>query len=99
MGQLEMSTYRIPFRVNKPLLVLFFTLDQFIPIAIALALGYTFRAVFEASIFAIMYFKITSYFSENHPRGYVEHVLWYWGVMPLKLGFTVPDPLKREFIK
>lgn len=94
-----MSSYRIPYRVNKPLLVLFFTLDQFIPIAIALALGYTFKAVFEASIFAILYFKITSYFGENHPRGYVEHVLWYWGVMPLKLGFTVPDPLKREFIK
>ncbi|MEH6454700.1 MAG: type IV conjugative transfer system protein TraL [Cocleimonas sp.] len=94
-----MATYRIPHRVNKPLLVLFFTLDQFIPIATAFGLGYTFKAVPEAIIFAVMYFKITSYFAENHPRGYVEHALWYCGVMPLKLGFTVPDPLKREFMK
>jgi conjugal transfer pilus assembly protein TraL len=93
------KTYKIPHRVNKPLLVLFLTLDQFVPIAIAIALGYTFKAAIESMIFAIMYFKITNYFAINHPRGFVEHVLWYWGVMPLKLGFTVPDPLKREFIK
>lgn len=94
-----MKSYKIPYRVNKPLIVLFFTLDQFIPIAVAIALGYTFKAVFESMMFAIMYFKITSYFNENHPRGFVEHFLWYWGLMPLKLGVTTPDPLKREFIK
>ncbi|WP_076415071.1 type IV conjugative transfer system protein TraL [Shewanella sp. UCD-KL12] len=93
------TTYKIPKKVNESLIVLFFTLEQFIPIAVAIALGYTFKAVFESIIFAILYFKITSYFAQNHPRGYVEHSLWYLGIMPMKLGYKTPDPLKREFIK
>ena len=92
-------TYRIPKKVNESLLILFFTLEQFIPIAIAVMLGYTFKAAMESMIFAIMYFKITSYFAENHPRGFVEHTLWYYGIMPLKLGFKTPDPMKKEFIR
>ncbi|QIR16442.1 type IV conjugative transfer system protein TraL [Shewanella aestuarii] len=92
-------TYRIPKKVNDSLLILFFTLEQFIPIAIAVMLGYTFKAAMESMIFAIMYFKITSYFSQNHPRGYVEHMLWYYGIMKLKLGAKTPDPMKKEFIR
>ncbi|AYV11426.1 type IV conjugative transfer system protein TraL [Shewanella algae] len=94
-----MNTYRVPRRINDPLIVFFVTLDQFIPIFIALILGYTFKAAVEATLFAFMYFKITNYFTTNHPRGYVEHALWYWGLMPLKLGSKAADPLKREFIK
>ncbi len=92
-------TYRIPKKVNDSLLILFFTLEQFVPIAIAIMLGYTFKAAIESMIFALMYFKITSYFAANHPKGYVEHTLWYYGVMPLKLGKMTPDPMKREFIR
>ncbi|GIU41062.1 hypothetical protein TUM3794_20610 [Shewanella colwelliana] len=94
-----MKPYRVPRRINDPLIVFFVTLDQFIPIFIALILGYTFKAAVEATLFAFMYFKVTNYFITNHPRGYVEHALWYSGLMPLKLGSKAADPLKREFIK
>lgn len=96
---MSIENYRIPYRVNKPLIVLFFTMDQFIPIFIAMMLGYTFKAGIESMIFAIIYFQFSSYFSSNFPRGHVEHTLWYWGLLKLKLGTTFPDPMKREFIR
>jgi len=92
-------SYRIPKKVNESLIIVFFTLEQFVPIAIAIMLGYTFKAAIESTMFAFMYFIITSYFADNHPRGFVEHTLWYYGFLPLKLGHNTPDPMKREFIR
>lgn len=91
--------YNVPHRVNNSLIILFFTVKQFIPIAIAVMLGYTFKAVIESTIFAILFYKISSYFDRNHPKGYVSHSLWYRGVLNLKLGNKTPDPMKREFIQ
>lgn len=92
-------TYTIPHRVNKPLILAFFTLDQFIPIFIAVVLGYTFKAGMEAMIFGTIYFQVSGYFAKYHPRGFVEHSLWRMGLLRLKLGNKFPDSLKRDFYR
>lgn len=91
--------YKFPSRVNKSLIIAFFTIEQFIPMFICMALGYTFSVPIESILLAVIYFKLSSYFINNYPRGYVEHMLWYGGFIKLNLGKSTPDPMKKEFIQ
>ena len=94
------NQYRIPRRINEPLVILFiFTAEQVFPVIIALFIGMMMQQTVMALLFSIFYIWGTNKLKNKYPRAYLKHKAWWLGLLPYKCSTSFPDPLKREWYR
>ena len=99
MAEKNENIYRIPHRVNAPLSIAFWNVDQIVPVFTAIGVGSVFRMMDVALVFAVVYFIVIGRIKERYARGFVTHKLWWLGFMPIGNSPSVPDPMHREFFQ
>jgi type IV conjugative transfer system protein TraL len=94
------NRYKIPHRINDPLLILFiFTVEQVVPVVIALFLGMMSHQTVPALATSIIYIYGTGRLKKKYTRGYLKHRAWWMGFLPFKISKSFPDPFKREYYR
>ncbi|EPY5183124.1 type IV conjugative transfer system protein TraL [Klebsiella pneumoniae] len=93
-------TYRFPFRINLPLLILFFDAKQIGVVMGLLSFGNIFECMSIATFAAIGYWIAYNKAKESAIRGRLKHKLWWNGFLPGKSVFQsryFSDPFMRRF--
>lgn len=91
-----MKPIRIPPRIDEPPHILLWSVDELAPMLLGLSFGIL---IGQALICFLIGFCITSAyrkFRDNHPDGYLLHLLYYAGFLPLK-GKMINPYIKRLF--
>lgn len=95
------NEYRLPKRVNDPILLWFYPLQQVLPLffsigAIAI-MGHTLLFL----SFGFAWFFLFDYIEARFPRGFLLHQVYWAGLTKgfVKETKTVPDAMKREFFQ
>lgn len=97
--QLREDQHYLPMRVNDPMMVVFWDVDQVRPIIICFALGAAFGAINLMMAVGLVYFLIAKKIKAKYPRGILMHIAWWHGILPLKKTRSMPDPMIREIYR
>lgn len=92
--------YRIPKRINEPIMFTYWPFQHFVIVLVALGLGMVIGMALEMFVVSVVFLKVSSYLAELYPRSRLRHLLWYHGWLPVgEKHKTTPDPTKREWFK
>ncbi|MGV7963676.1 type IV conjugative transfer system protein TraL [Photorhabdus tasmaniensis] len=92
-------TYRFPFRVNLPLLILFWDAKQLGIAFMIVSFGNIFECFFPSVGVAVIYWIAYNKAAEQGVRGILKHKLWWFGFLPGKSVFSsryFNDPFIRN---
>ncbi|HHL0036219.1 type IV conjugative transfer system protein TraL [Enterobacter hormaechei] len=92
-------TYRFPYRVNLPLLILFWEAKKLGVAFLIMAFGNIFDCFTLAFILAAIYWYAYNKAQESGGRGLLRHKLWWFGFLPGKFVYSsryFTDPFIRE---
>ena len=87
---------RIPRYIDDPPTILFWDLDEFVLLCIFIVLGIITGKLTVFGLVGLVLSKIVGKFKQDKSDGYFLHILYWWGVMPLK---GVPPSYKRNFVE
>ncbi|MDD1214986.1 type IV conjugative transfer system protein TraL [Klebsiella pneumoniae] len=91
-------TYRFPYRINLPLLILFFDAKQIGVVMGLLAFGNIFECMTIATVTAVVYWVSYNKAKESSVRGRLKHKLWWNGFLPGRTVYQsryLSDPFMR----
>ncbi|MGM8936621.1 type IV conjugative transfer system protein TraL [Pseudomonas neustonica] len=90
---------RIPDRIDEPPNVLFWRLDEALPIGIGLVAGILLAQLTICLLCGIVLARFYRRFCDNKPDGYLLHaVYWNLGAIGIHNTRTMPNSYEREFI-
>ncbi|ENH3412087.1 plasmid transfer protein [Escherichia coli] len=92
-------TYRFPYRVNMPLLILFWDAKKLGVAFLLLAIGNIFECFTLATCLAVVYWIAYNKAAELGVRGVLRHKMWWMGFFPGKSVFNsryFTDPFIRN---
>ncbi|WP_412175514.1 type IV conjugative transfer system protein TraL [Escherichia coli] len=92
-------TYRFPFRINMPLLILFWDAKKLGLAFILVAFGNIFECFGFSVVAAVVYWIAYNKAAESGIRGLLKHKLWRLGFLPGKAVFSsryFNDPFIRD---
>ena len=92
------NSYRVPRRINDPMIALIFDVDQLGPSFILAGLGNLLGATLYGAIAGVFWFWLSGYIKRNYPDGFLVHLCWFYGFLPFGDTRAMPDPLKREWL-
>lgn len=96
----EDNIYKIPKRVNEPIMFAWWQFNHILVVIFALGFGMVTGMALKLTIGSIIYLKVAGYITEKFPKSRLRHLLWYQGILPTSGKYiSTPDPLKREFFK
>ena len=99
MNQRE-DVYKIPKRVNDPIMFAWFEINHIMVVLFALGLGMVFNYAMELFVASIVYLKLAALLAEKYPKSRLKHILIYYGILPVSpKNKTTPDPMKKEWFK
>ncbi len=93
------NVYRMPRRVNDPILLFIFPVKHVMPLFIALVASIIMGNTALYIGLGLAWFFILDYIDTRYQPGYLFHRLWWMGLTKgfMKETKTVPDAMKREF--
>ena len=92
-------SYRFPYRINMPLLILFWDAKQLGLSFLLCAFGNIFDCFTIATVIAAIYWVAYKKAAELGIRGYLRHKAWWLGFLPGKTVFSsryFSDPFIRD---
>jgi len=92
-----MKPVRIPRRIDEPPHLLLWSADELLPILVALVFGVV---IGKAFLFCFIGFLIKGQYQkyrDNHPDGFMLHILYGKGFLPFKSNTFVNVFIKRFF--
>ncbi|KAA1186415.1 plasmid transfer protein [Photorhabdus heterorhabditis] len=92
-------TYRFPYRINLPLLILFWDAKQLGVAFLVMAFGNIFECFTLATVVAVVYWYAYNKALELGKRGLMRHRLWWTGFLPGTFVYSsryFTDPFIRE---
>lgn len=97
---MSMEPVRIPDRIDEPPNVLFWRLDEAMPIGIGLVAGVLLAQLTLCLLAGLVLARFYRRFCDNKPDGFLLHaVYWHMGAVPFaKTKRTMPNSYEREFI-
>lgn len=98
-SQLRADQHYLPMRVNEPLMVIFWDVDEVRPIIMAMGLGVPFDAINITLVLGVIYFVIARKIKAKYAKGIIPHMAWWSGILPLQSSCSMPDPLVRELFR
>lgn len=90
---------KIPAGIDEPPHVLFWRLDEVMPIGIGLVAGVLLAQLIICTGVGLLLARFYRKFCDNRPDGYLLHAIyWYMGAVTSKVIRTMPNSYEREFI-
>ncbi|HBC8819516.1 TPA: plasmid transfer protein [Escherichia coli] len=92
-------TYRFPYRINMPLLILFWDAKQLGITFVTIASGNIFDFFITSVVVAVVFWFAYKKTAEEGIRGKLKHKLWWYGFFPGKSVFSsryFTDPFIRN---
>lgn len=92
-------TYRFPYRINMPLLILFWDAKQLGITFVTIASGNIFDFFITSVVVAVVFWFAYKKAEEEGIRGKLKHKLWWYGFFPGKSVFSsryFTDPFIRN---
>ncbi|EIC1586906.1 plasmid transfer protein [Escherichia coli] len=92
-------SYRFPYRVNMPLLILFWDAKKLGVAFLLMAFGNIFNCFTLAAVLAAIYWVAYNKAQELGVRGLLRHRAWWYGFFPGKMVFNsryFTDPFIRK---
>jgi conjugal transfer pilus assembly protein TraL len=84
-----------PRDVDSPSRILFWTVDQIVPFSAMAVIGMLVGSLFTFSVLGIALAWGMSKFRDSKPDGYLQHWVYWYGVLPIK-GRTAINPFLRS---
>ncbi|PQO01858.1 plasmid transfer protein, partial [Shigella flexneri] len=81
-------TYRFPYRINMPLLILFWDAKQLGITFVTIASGNIFDFFITSVVVAVVFWFAYKKAAEEGIRGKLKHKLWWYGFFPGKSVFS-----------
>lgn len=89
----------IPAHIDEPPYVMFWRLDEVMPIGIALVVGVLMAQLTLCLIAGLITARFYRRYCDNRPDGYLLHALyWHLGLIGRKPVRSMPNAYEREFI-
>jgi conjugal transfer pilus assembly protein TraL len=87
---------RIPRRVDEPPHLLMWSADELAPMLIGLVIGVVLGKAFICTVIGLVITNLYRRFRDNHPDGYLLHML-YWTGLPMTKSKTFKNPFIRRY--
>lgn len=97
--QLRSDQAYFPVRVNDPKMIVFWDVTEVRPIMIALAFGVLMDQANIALILGIVAFILTRKLNAKFAKGFLSHLMWWHGLLPMAPTCSMPDPYLREIYR
>ena len=97
--QIRADQYYLPIRVNEPMMVIFWDIEQVRPLVLTGALGIPFDAFNYSMMVGIIIFFVAKKVRARFAKGIISHMAWWVGLLPMKKTCSMPDPLVRELFR
>jgi len=92
-----MKETRIPIRQDRPPSVLLWEADELAPVMLGITIGIFIEQLLICTGFALLLTSAYRKFRDNHPDGYLLHMIYSWGYLPTKARSLVNPFVKRFF--
>jgi len=90
---------KIPAYIDQPPHVMFWRLDEVMPIGIGLVAGVLLAQLILCTVVGLLLARFYRRFCDNRPDGYLLHAIyWYWGAIGRKRVRSMPNSYEREFV-
>lgn len=89
-----MQPVRIPRRCDDPIHLLLWSLDEMLPLLLGLTIGVLLGKALICSVIGMAMTNLYRRFQDLHPRGYLNHLLYWYGFMSFKA-----KSMKNPFVK
>lgn len=90
---------KIPAGIDDPPYVIFWRLDEVLPIGIGLVAGVLLAQLIICTLAGVVLARFYRRFCDNRPDGYLLHAIyWYMGAISSKKTRVMPNAYEREFI-
>lgn len=90
---------KIPDGIDEPMQVLFWRIDEVLPIGVGLVAGVLLAQLTICLGIGLILARVYRRFCDNRPDGYVLHAIyWYMGTAGSKHTRSMPNSYEREFI-
>jgi conjugal transfer pilus assembly protein TraL len=87
---------RIPRYIDDPPTILFWDVDEIAVICICMVVGIITGELTKFIIGGLIVSKVIGKLKKDRSDGYLQHILYWWGIMSLK---GLPPSYKRSFIE
>lgn len=87
---------RIPRYIDDPPTILFWDVDEISVICICMVVGIITGELTKFIIGGLIVSKLIGKMKSEKQDGFLQHLLYWWGIMPLK---GLPPSYKRSFIE
>jgi len=90
---------KIPAHIDEPPYVLFWRLDEVLPIGVGLVAGIWLAQLTICLVIGLVVARFYRRFCDNRPDGFLLHsIYWYMGAIGYKRPRTMPNSYERDFI-
>ncbi|MBD1389406.1 type IV conjugative transfer system protein TraL [Neiella sp. HB171785] len=92
------NAYRVPRRINDPMIALVFDVDQLGPSFMIAGFGNILGVTLYGAILGLIWFFVSGHIKRKYPDGFLLHMAWYYGIVPFGESPALPDPLRRDWL-
>ena len=90
-----MQDLEFPIRVDDPPYIGFLRADDFFTISLPFWIGFFCNAMLLGTLFGIALVWPMRKYRESHPDGHIKHLLWWYGLLPVRARGLVSPFLRR----
>jgi len=92
-----MEPVRIPRRVDEPPHILMWSADELSPLLLGIVIGVVMHKIVICTLVGYIVTNLYRKFRDNHPDGYLLHLL-YWTGMPITKSKAFRNPFVRRYL-
>lgn len=89
------SQLKFPRHMDQPTRLLFWTIDQIVPFSTLMLVGMITGTLLTSCLLGIAIAWGLSRYRDSRPDGYLQHMAYWYGVVPMK-GRTALNPFERK---
>lgn len=91
-----MKPVKLPRRVDEPPHLLLWSADEIVPMILGLTIGMMIGQALMLFLAGLLITNLYRRFRDNHPDGYLLHMLYRWGV-PVTRASSFKNPFIRKY--
>ncbi len=88
---------KFPATVDEPPMMLLWRGDELVPFFILFIIGFMMKQVLISIIAGWLLVKVVRKYRDIKPDGYLTHLLWWRGILPL-FTRTTSNPFTRQYV-
>tara|TARA_R110001583_G_scaffold1028_1_gene8890 strand:+ start:11816 stop:12100 length:285 start_codon:yes stop_codon:yes gene_type:complete len=93
-----MKPVKIPQRIDEPPHILMWSADELAPMLLGMVVGVMIGKAFICIAVGYLITNVYKKYRDNHPDGYLLHILYWWGLMGKKNSHSFKNPYARDYL-